>query len=40
MNKEIKTLAKQINLKINKDGWSIEAHTLIIALLDMIKKEK
>jgi hypothetical protein len=38
--KEIKELANEIDREVYEWGWSKDAHTMILALLDMIKKTK
>ncbi len=37
---EIKKLAKKIQQEVDKNGWSIQSHTNILALLYQIKTLK
>jgi hypothetical protein len=37
---EIKQLAKKIQKEVDANGWSITAHTMILALLHMLTKAK
>lgn len=38
--KEIKELAKKIEKLVESEGWTMEAHTKILALIAMIRAQK